>query len=524
MEESIIRAYACSARRRTANAPRLFSFLLMIAVAMPAQDGPQRDADKSVRRGPLDAETRAVADAFWQKILPKCGDSRYYAGSELEIHIHGDRGGAARANNGLTEYAEVTFPDDQLRLSPADEANGVERKGESFMVPARWRERTPGQPTWQQWVSPSADSNPLAALKTLAVPAHFGFTGLMAIELWKVKGEWFYLLPGAIDPMRQLIPASEVTPRIISCNDVLHTAGLPPTTKNGKFSSAPDVHCRDSLNNPVAVEDVLRDDARRWCGITAERWDELNGKHTPPLPAAPGHSFSDTYSQAQAIAQANATKGIRDSINPSYLKARLPLPVCFSIDATGNCQKSGETIWVPGDLAQPLDWNKFQEPGACRPPQSDQIEVVLKTPLIDNGRKRYIRCGVAAILASARKDLVSLGVKDDGPTASASAFPPASKAPAVPQSSQPSPGSNTLEITAGKDAVTTRSFPDPRGGGPECAIAEGALVLIRSVDKQTGKIEAFVLPNGKRDSRKCGNKLIVDRADLQPVEGYPTPK
>src|SRR5580698_9013790 len=247
MEENIIRAYACSARRRTANAPRLFPFLLMIAVAMPAQDRPQRGADKPVRREPLDAETRAVADAFWQKILPKCGDSRYYAGSELEIHIHGDRGGAARANNGLTEYAEVTFPDDHLRLSPADEANGVERKGESFMVPARWRERTPGQPTWQQWVSPSADSNPLAALKTLAVPAHFGFTGLMAIELWKVKGEWFYLLPGAIDPMRQLIPASEITPRIISCNDVLHTAGLPPTTKNGKFSSAPDVHCRDSL-------------------------------------------------------------------------------------------------------------------------------------------------------------------------------------------------------------------------------------------------------------------------------------
>lgn len=522
----VIRAYACVAGRRFAKAPRLFPILLMIAMAMPAQDRPQRNAGKSARRDPLDAETSKVADAFWQKILPQCGDSYYYAGSELEVHIQG-RAGAARANNGLTEYAGVTFPfpGDQLPVSAADEANGVERKGESFMVPARWRERTPGQNTWQKWVSPSADSNAFSALDVIAsAPSHYGFTGLMAIELWKVKGQWYYLLPGAIDPMRQLIPASDVTPRKISCNDVLHTAGLPPITKNGKFSSAPDVHCRDSLNNPVAVEDVLREDARRWCGITPERWDELNGKHTPPLPAAPGHSLTDTYSQAEAIAQGNASKGIRDSINPSYLKARLPLPVCYSVDATGNCQKSGETIWLPGDLARPLDWNKFSQTGACRPPQPDQIEVTLKSTATDDKRKRYIRCVEAGIVASVRKDLADLGVKDDAPTGMASATPLQSNAPAAPQPSPPSPGSIALEIVPGKDAITTRAFADPRGRGPGCEIPEGTLVLVQSIDKQSGKAQLFVLPNGKRDSKTCTNFLMVDRSELRAVAGYPTPK
>jgi hypothetical protein len=511
----MIRANACAAQKCITKAPRLFPILLMIAVAMPAQDRPQR-AGGSVRQ-PLDAETDAVATAFWNKILPACGDSRYYAGSELEIHIHGDRGGAARANNGLTEYAGVTFPGDQLRLSPADEANGVERKGESFMVPARWRERIPGQNTWQEWVSPSADSNPLDALKTLAVPAHFGFTGLMAMELWKVKGQWYYRLPSGT----KLIPADEITPRKISCENVLHTPGLPPIA-NGRITSAPDVHCRDSLNNPVAVEEVLREDARRWCGITPERWDELNGKHTTNLvPVASGHSLNDTYAQAQAIAQGNVSKGIRDIINPSYLKARLPLPVCFSIDAAGNCQKSGETIWLPGDLAQPLDWNKLQQPGVCRPPQPDQIEIVLKGTPTDDKRKRFVRCAVAGSLASVRKDLLALGVKDESTTtSSAAAIPPAANT----QQPGPRPATNSVELAPGKNAVTTRGFPDPRGRGPECEIPEGTQVLVQSIDKQTGKVQLFVVPNGKRDSRKCTNFLTADRTELRAIEGYPTPK
>jgi hypothetical protein len=52
--------------------------------------------------------------------------------------------------------------------------------------------------------------------------------------------------------------------------------GQPPTPQNS-------VHCHDSLNHVVPVQKVLREDAFRWCGITPQRWDELNGKHPTPL-------------------------------------------------------------------------------------------------------------------------------------------------------------------------------------------------------------------------------------------------
>jgi hypothetical protein len=55
----------------------------------------------------------------------------------------------------------------------------------------------------------------------------------------------------------------------------------PPTAANS-------VHCHNSLNQKVPVQEVLREDAFRWCGITPQRWDEITG-HTPPLqPAASG--------------------------------------------------------------------------------------------------------------------------------------------------------------------------------------------------------------------------------------------
>ena len=53
--------------------------------------------------------------------------------------------------------------------------------------------------------------------------------------------------------------------------------------KKQEVSSAPDsVRCHDSLNHLVPVQKVLREDAFRWCGITPQRWDELNGKPLPP--------------------------------------------------------------------------------------------------------------------------------------------------------------------------------------------------------------------------------------------------
>jgi hypothetical protein len=99
-----------------------------------------------------------------------------------------------------------------------------------------------------------------------------------------------------------------------------------------------------------------------------------------------------------------------------------------------------------------------------------------------------------------------------------------------PSSSDSYPGNaqqlaaNSLELATGKDAVTTRSFPDPRGRGPDCGIPEGTQVLIQSVNKQTGEVQLFVLPNGKRDSKRCTNFMTVDWSSLRVIKGYPSPK
>jgi hypothetical protein len=462
----------------------------------------------TLRGQDLDTQAKTVAAEFGKKnFMTACpGHEQRYVGpfSTAKLFCADVTSHVPTVCQQVMEYENLQFvPRPQTPRTPADRKNNVWRWSviADFEV---FRLRHIADGTWGPWTE-WRDKDPKAAYE------------VMKLTYEDTNKKWLWE-PG--DDVTSFVPGwslnSNEPP---ACADILNS-----TKHSQPLSELDSVQCRDSLNQRVPVQKVLREDARRWCGITPERWDELNGKHTTTsAPTAPEHSLNDTYAQAQTIAQANASKGIRDSVNPSYIKALHPLFVCYSIDATGTCQKSGENIWLPGDLAQPLDWNKLQQAGACRPPQPDQIEVVLKSTVTDDKRKRYIRCGVAAILASARKDLISLGVKDDGPTATASALPPVSNAPAVPPSSPPAPGSNSLEIAAGKDAVTTRAFPDPRGKGPGCEIPEGTLALIQSIDKQTGKVQLFVLPNDKR-AKNCTNFLTVDRTDLRGIAGYPTPK
>jgi len=62
-------------------------------------------------------------------------------------------------------------------------------------------------------------------------------------------------------------------------------AKLAEEKKKQEALNAPDsVRCHDSLNRLVPVQKVLREDAFRWCGITPQRWDELNGKRSPIPP------------------------------------------------------------------------------------------------------------------------------------------------------------------------------------------------------------------------------------------------
>jgi len=191
----------------------------------------------------------------------------------------------------------------------------------------------------------------------------------------------------------------------IDTSQKLALADLLNETKHGKPPGPLDsIRCHDSSNHLVPVQQVLREDAFRWCGITPQQWDELRSSGWKSLPA---------------------------------------------------------TKW-----ARP-------QPGTTT-----------------------------------------------------GAVPPSSKqdATVVPQPSPPSPGSNAIEPAPGKDAYTTRSFPDPRGKGPGCEIDEGTLVAIESVNKQTGTVEVHVLPNSKRHSRDCTNFMTVDPGSLRVIEGYPSPQ
>ena len=129
---------------------------------------------------------------------------------------------------------------------------------------------------------------------------------------------------------------------------------------------------------------------------------------------APGHLMSDTYDRMREIRRENARKGIHDDTDAVTFTTR---KVCYSPDVrrpeSAVCpQPTSETVTVPGDLAVQLDWKKLEslQPGLCwsRP----GVEVVLKTAAPD-GRKRYISCMEAGVLAAVHKKLIQYGVKDD---------------------------------------------------------------------------------------------------------------
>ena len=189
--------------------------------------------------------------------------------------------------------------------------------------------------------------------------------------------------------------------------------------------------------------------------------------NTPPE-RAPGHSLSDSYKRTQAIAEDNASRGISDTINPSYVRRLTRQTVCYSFDAAGTCRLSGDELRVPGDLEQPLDWNKFLQADACGSPQSAQVEIVLKGLPAQDNRTRIIRCVVASYLAHLRQNLIDLGVKD-APWADIEPANNRLSPPAVPgRSVAPNgmPGKNSVTWISGnptfKDSNTTvtlaRSF------------------------------------------------------------------
>jgi hypothetical protein len=192
--------------------------------------------------------------------------------------------------------------------------------------------------------------------------------------------------------------------------------------------------------------------------------------NTPPE-RAPGHSLSDSYKRTQTIAEANASKGISDTVNPSYVRRLTRQTVCYSFDAAGTCRLSGDELRVPGDLEQPLDWNKFLQADVCTSPQSAQIEIVLKGPPAQNNRTRVIRCTVARYLAQLRQNLIDLGVKDV-PSAD---IEPAKTRPSPPAVSGRSVAPNGMP---GKNSVTwINGDPTFKDGNTTVTLARSFIIV-----------------------------------------------
>jgi len=124
---------------------------------------------------------------------------------------------------------------------------------------------------------------------------------------------------------------------------------------------------------------------------------------------APGHSLNDTYEKSLEIEKENESKGIPDGIKGTDF---LTIFVCSSITARGQCQRTGETIRFPGDLAMPQDWAALSVVGYCRDRISEGVEVVLKTPLQKNVPKRFLRCADALYLNQTRQQLTRLGARE----------------------------------------------------------------------------------------------------------------
>jgi hypothetical protein len=120
------------------------------------------------------------------------------------------------------------------------------------------------------------------------------------------------------------------------------------------------------------------------------------------------HALSDTYTRMLELRRDNIRMSGDDSIDPQEF---YPIPVCYSAGAGTKCDPSGEEVRVPGDLAKPLNWPAFSTTRYCD--SRTEEEIVLKSPKQNDGKKRFLLCTDAFILAHRRALLIKLGAKDD---------------------------------------------------------------------------------------------------------------
>ncbi len=126
----------------------------------------------------------------------------------------------------------------------------------------------------------------------------------------------------------------------------------------------------------------------------------------PSLPLV--HTLDDTYVRTLQIINDNTQLNTADPLRANDIPFAY---ACFGITERGQCQRSGEIVRVPGDLAKPLDWDSVSRLDHCAGRIAIGDEVALKAPATNDGRTRYLRCSDAMRLAQFHQRLVQLGVK-----------------------------------------------------------------------------------------------------------------
>ena len=385
-------------------------------------------------------------DTFIANLLTKCKDGTYYFGPHKVQNLDCAATGRNITNCAeLIEYAgfelaqALRWREDlrmfvehdpigtlDLKPLPADKAADIEKKVLLLVkyVSSRsrmrvtystfWNSPAPGPahrdwaPEWDPWQKPVLNAVPSAQpielldnqdKDKIRVPAGTRAFGLMIL---KKNGQWIFA-PGPDFPMQANLSQTFARvglgggPAVDSFADSSRGLGLVAlmTPISGWLANAGMLE-KIASEKPKSCEELAR-----WI---RESGSAPLGDALPP--SAPGHSLSDTYTRLREIERENASKGIRDDVRDF-----VGLRTFYSTGKDG-WRRAPELVYVPGDLATPLDWGPLSDPGLCRSRPPLVLEVRLKAAPNEN---RYIDCLTAGLLAKTRKRLLDLGVKAESP-------------------------------------------------------------------------------------------------------------
>jgi len=338
---------------------------------------------------PTDADQReaqARAELFRDRAFTKCGDGdSYYSGPFLINNKAGCNLSDAGAVHDCQMVVQMENPA-RVFARPDGPVQGGYQWAVTFDA-SRVRDRYRINGAWQPWGKFQSPQPPV-----------------VIASLLMTNGEWFG------SDMR--ISGLEVS---LAASAALNRPNLGTLlgVVNRALSNLGEM---ESALRPTPFDEFLRSISKPPCADNDSGTVSLRVR-------APSHSLDDTYARTVEIVKENESKGIPDALapaiqvhpGPQWLR---PIPVCYAIthkagdppQINRQCEPTGEVVRLPGDLAVPPDfWQSYDRRCKEMHMQGPGLEVKLKDPKPDDGRKRYIHCGDAFDLGALREQLIELG-------------------------------------------------------------------------------------------------------------------